>query len=341
MSNNSRTDPAYGNSNVDISFAENEHILNWWTEAHDNLILNAIKVKRWNWEDKITEEIMNITPKETFENWINIDPVCKKYSWYNILVYFAKARAKVKGFERLIPVPEWKICPLCNQKFIESSLSFPFVHRLGYSHLDFCPLCLRDLIYSNTGNPEMTKEEIISYIIELTNVLERIPPQGFGEGQNDLEDFNFEERIKIFKVLKRKPTNQRVKQLFGSWLNALIKAKVLENDVRKTSRGTQCIAKDGHVCFSLGEKTIDDLLFFLKIPHSKEPQYPESNYRADFKVKQILIEYFGLIGNVDYDTKMSEKMKICEKNGVKLLSILPKDLMNIHKLKILFLSELS
>jgi hypothetical protein len=38
----------------------------------------------------------------------------------------------------------------------------------------------------------------------------------------------------------------------------LIDAGVLSNGARKTARGTQSVAEDGHICLSLAEKTTDD-----------------------------------------------------------------------------------
>jgi len=110
-----------------------------------------------------------------------------------------------------------------------------------------------------------------------------------------------------------------VKTLFGSWLKALIEAEVLEDGARRTSRGTQCLAKDGHVCLSLGEKTIDDLLHSHGITHEKEYPYPERDFRADFLVDGVFIEYFGLTGDPDYDAKTRLKQRICKKHEIKLI----------------------
>ncbi len=120
---------------------------------------------------------------------------------------------------------------------------------------------------------------------------------------------------------------------FNSWLAALIDAGVLEDGTRKTSRGIQTLAKDRHVCLSLGEKTIDDFLFDRGIPHEKEPRYPIGNFRADFLVNGIFIEYFGLAGNPDYDAKIKKKMKICLDFGISLISIYPSDLISDKKLQ--------
>jgi hypothetical protein len=93
------------------------------------------------------------------------------------------------------------------------------------------------------------------------------------------------------------------------------------------TRGTQCLAKDGHVCLSLAEKTIDDLLSTLGIPHEKEAPYPEGRFRCDFLAGQTYIEYFGLRGNPEYDIKIDQKIALCNRLGLKLLAIYPEDLL--------------
>lgn len=79
---------------------------------------------------------------------------------------------------------------------------------------------------------------------------------------------------------------------------------------------------------SLGEKTIDDFLYLCDISHEREPYYPEGQYRADFNVKGVFIEYFGLKGNLEYDKKTKFKQQLCKKHDIQLVSIFPKDLSN-------------
>ena len=157
---------------------------------------------------------------------------------------------------------------------------------------------------------------------------------------HDLLELNTEERLAVLRELRRKPTQLRVKELFGSWFKALIHAELLENSARRTSLGTQCLARDGHMCFSLGEKTVDDILHALQIPHEREPAYPEGRFRADFLINGMFIEYFGLAGDAEYDAKSREKRKLCEAHGIRLISILPKDLVSSRKLEMLLLTGL-
>jgi len=174
---------------------------------------------------------------------------------------------------------------------------------------------------------------VTDFLKKLAGLLQRIPTQQFGDGFDDLMDLTTEERLILFKLLLQKPSLHRVKQLYGSWLNALIEAGVLENGARPTSRGTQCLAKDGHVCLSLAEKTIDDFLFSRGIPHKRETKYPEGNFRTDFMVKGIFVEYFGLIGNAEYEAKMKLKQGLCKKHNVQLISIYPQDLTSMRSLE--------
>lgn len=326
-----RDQPAYGNFSVNRNYSRNPHILKWWTPAHDQLLIEQIEKNQWLWYWGITDEIVAITSPDVMGTWRQEDSLCSKYVWYNVLMYFAAARAQSLGFTKKIRKPEWKTCPLCKQRFVEDSLPVPLAKRLGIEHLDFCAPCLNEAFFQ--GSASLAKEQVMIYLRDLSNVIQRVPNQDFGEGIDDLKDLSFEERLALLRVLKGKPTVGRVKELFGSWLKALIEAEILEDGTRRTSRGTQCLAKDGHVCLSLGEKTIDDFLFSYGIIHEKEPFYPEGNFRADFLVDETFIEYFGLQGDPEYDVKIRLKQRICEKHGVELISIYPSDLVNMKKLK--------
>ena len=169
------------------------------------------------------------------------------------------------------------------------------------------------------------KETILEWFKLAAEKLERIPSQGFPS----IEEFRAadrDERLRIVALCQSLPPVQRVKQLFGTWLGALIAAGLLVDGTRRLMRGTQCLARDGHVCFSLGEKTVDDFLTDLRLEHEKEPPYPQSNLRADFRVGATFVEFLGLKGNADYDEKISAKKRLCAGAGIRLLLIEPKDL---------------
>jgi hypothetical protein len=123
-----------------------------------------------------------------------------------------------------------------------------------------------------------------------------------------------------------------VKKKFNTWFEALVKTKALPNGVLATKRGIRCIAKDGHECHSLDEQRIDNWLFVHNLSHEREPYYPfhssfnpKGNRRADWKVGDTFIEYFGLIGDKNYERKMDEKILLAAYSKLKLVSILPSD----------------
>jgi len=258
--------------------------------------------------------------------WREQDPACERNVWYNVIMHFAKSRAEQLGLTHAIREPEWKTCPLCDQPFVEDSLPFPLVQRLGIDRLDFCAPCMHGTLGWDSGDKGASEESILVYLRDMADAIGRVPAQGFGEGKGDLLRLDSSGRVKLLKLLEKKPAVSRVQEAFGSWLNALIQAGVLEDGTRRTSRGIQTIAQDGHVCLSLGEKTIDDWLFAHGIPHEKEPRYPVGNYRADWQVGDVFIEYFGLIGNPDYDEKTRAKVRLCKDQGIALVAVYPKDL---------------
>ena len=323
-----RDKAAYDWEPVDTSYSNNPHILAWWTPTHDRTLLSLIDEWQWDWPWHVTDAILNITPNDILETWRQADPICRDYAWYNVIMYFALARARVKGFDNRVRKPIWKKCLVCGNEFIESSLSSPVIARLGIDGLDFCSPCLTKATFEPIGHSTMSREQVIEYLRELTEAIEQVPHQGYGVSLDYLRYWSKEQRVKTLRVLQRKPSVERVKQLFGSWLNALIESRVLEDGTRKTSRGTQCVAKDGHVCYSLAEKTIDDYLHFHNIKHEKEPPYPTSNMRADFKVGGVFVEYFGLCGDPEYDAKTREKSALCIKHGISLISLYPEDVVN-------------
>jgi len=275
-------------------------------KSEENLKLaEKVVEKRYDWEGKIDAIFIRGVPLE--------------YRWNtagenNMDDLRGRAWPPYKG--------KWEFCPLCGKRFQQH----PF-----RSDVCICSPCLWNLLYD--GNENVTKQEAISYFQDLAKILQRVPLYNFGYGGSDFIDLDTSQKLEVHKVLKRRPSIKRVKELFGSWLNALVEAGILEDGVRRTSRGIQCLAKDGHVCLSLGEKTIDDFLYRHNIPHEKEAAYPESNFRADFSVGDFFIEYFGLTGDTKYDLKTKEKEELCRRHGIRLISIYPEDLISMKSLE--------
>lgn len=182
------------------------------------------------------------------------------------------------------------------------------------------------------------KERMKGLLKELIDTLEFIPPKHFHKSLYYLKGIpkkNFDDAVRIISNMppfeKEVSTQPKgYKDIFGSWLKALDAAGVLEGGVRRTSRGYVCLAKDGHECRSIGEKIIDDYLFTRNISHEQEPHYPgERQFRADWRVGEYFIEFWGLKGEEDYDIKMEEKRAIAQQYQIPLIEICFDDLRNL------------
>lgn len=124
-----------------------------------------------------------------------------------------------------------------------------------------------------------------------------------------------------------------VTKKYGSWFRALAETSALPEGVLTTARGIRCLSKDKHVCHSLDEQRIDNWLFERDINHEREPFYPthvelnpSGRRRADWQVGDFYIEYFGLVGDPNYDKKMDEKLQLAELCDIDMIPIYPEDI---------------
>ena len=125
----------------------------------------------------------------------------------------------------------------------------------------------------------------------------------------------------------------RYAQVYGDWFKAVVASGYLgEKGLLKTRYGYRVIAKDGCVCNSLAEKIVDDWLHDNHIEHEKEPSYPRivrelagANFRADWRVGDIYIEYFGLQTEKSYALKTSAKILFCQVSKITLIPLFPGD----------------
>ena len=310
-------------------YAKNKYIKRWWSSSQEDVIRQLIAEFDWGWHQEALSPLLESIDEDKLEQWRKTDLLCERYAYYNVLLYFAAARALELGLEKHLVVPEPGTCAVCQETFDERSVKAKWRSQLGS---DVCAVCLTKALILD-GVPDSSGEEALSFVKQLVDALERIPPQQLPDPVAALAPLTRDQRITVIKLLIRRPTVSRVRELFGSWLQALVAANVLVGDVNRTTRGTRCIAEDGHVCLSLGEKTIDDLMHRLGIPHAKEVPYPEGGMRADFMVANTLVEYFGLHGDPQYDEKSARKREICANHDVQLVEVFPADLLDVRRLE--------
>lgn len=320
----------YGDDRVPDSWAHDGSILAWWTEDHDEVVRELIDRDGWVWWWDVFAAIEAITPAGVIEQWRDASPLCEEYAYYNVIMNFARARVQVNGTPVPAPNPEPKPCGLCHEQFIEASLAPRWVRELGRQHLDYCEVCLDA---SLNGSNDVGADEALDYIRSITGVLGRIPPQNFLKSTREVAAVPLADRSAIYRLLRSRPTPGRVRELFGTWFDALRAAGVLDAESQMMSRGIRSRALDGHMCHSLAERTIDDMLHLAGIPHQREPPYPEGKYRADFRIGETLVEYLGLDGDPAYDLRIREKKRLAKRHDLPLLLIRPRDLADLEKLE--------
>ncbi len=233
-----------------------------------------------------------------------------------------------------------RVCPICKNKY--KVIFFPewFYKRVnGYVHLCYeCP------------NEIPKKEQIPQLIKELVDHLGFIPNSGF----QTISDDSFASRVSkekwlnaflyVLKLGGELNGVDIIKLKFESWFKALVVAGVLENDQLRTKRGIKCISKSGNECNSIDEQYIDNYFYELGLKLIKEPKYPhhpelnpKTLLRADWLINNKYIEYFGLKGEISYDIKTSNKIKLCAELGLDLIAIYPDDLSDLSRFKELIL----
>jgi hypothetical protein len=309
-------------------------IAKWWTPAHDSLIAQMIRADPRLWYWRTPKDIPKMTDPVVLAAWKHEHSKAPGNIWYNAIMYHAVHRAKELGLgvdnkDNSVPT---KQCALCQQVFTEDSIPVPFVDRMGSARINFCAPCLNSTIGQKSGRRDWSRTEILEYLRRLADALGRIPSQGFEESAATFQKLSDDERLRLLRALQGKPTAEAVLAEFGTWFHALCEAGLLPGGTRRLAMGTQCTANDGHVCLSLAEKTIDDILYAHDIQHEKEPRYPEGSYRADFRVGNLFIEYFGLVGDPEYDAAIQRKRDIVSRHHIPLLELYPDDMASYQSL---------
>ncbi len=172
--------------------------------------------------------------------------------------------------------------------------------------------CSTDCFYKTT-HPLYTKEQLLDHIKKFFLVNNRVPT------------------FKEFEEDTGYPNPDNYQRHFGTWNKAIVEAGFKPNN----QLGYVSAAKDGHICYSYAELTIDNYLFENGIKHIKEPRYPNSTRKADWLIGNTYIEYFGIDTVRDnkiskrYQAIIKEKRLLCMKNNLKLIEIYPDNLSNL------------
>jgi hypothetical protein len=134
-----------------------------------------------------------------------------------------------------------KPCLQCGEMFREDGVAGSCLSRFGnVESIDFCNPCMVGVLGAPMPGADLFgKEQTTVWLQEVAKRLQRIPSQSFPSIE-EFREADREERRCIVALCQRRPSAARVKELFGSWLAALIAAHLLENGTRRLLLGTQC-----------------------------------------------------------------------------------------------------
>ena len=197
-----------------VSFAENDHILVWWLPEYDDMLRQLVEEYQWAWRAAVLSRLEALIPETVLRAWRDVDPLCHEYSWYNVLAFFAAARAKQLGIHPRAAQPA--VCSCCLREFLESHLPYTFVLRLGANGIDVCEKCLVQALIMK-GSPTSTPQDVTAVLQALSWGLQRPPKSSDLKGRLDLKGLSHDARAAVIQALRVKPTVARVKELFESW----------------------------------------------------------------------------------------------------------------------------
>lgn len=185
-----------------------------------------------------------------------------------------------------------------------------------------CPECFGGCFQSQKAS---SHREILDALKMLGDLVGKIPTQDF---DSYLYLFSSVESVRRFVDLMRVlPSPDSIKTKFGSFFAAISRSGLLPDGARRMRIGTMVEATDGHLCFSLAERDIDNWLFAAGIRHDKEVNYPGSEMRCDWEVfgysKRIFVEYFGLMNRKEYAERAKQKVELARDAEIFLVELFP------------------
>lgn len=331
-----------------FEWPESKIIIKYWTDDLTVALHNDIKSFGKHGIDQfLTFTIEKLLGTEKYRRLcVKLEIIDEKI--YKILPGYALQRFCVS----VVDYNKWGIkkfksrkCDLCRKSFTpgedERNWFGAFSQIYTYKDIKYCVYCIGDVYGWRSEVREIDKsdegkKEALKKLANFAKELDQLPPYNFFGNdfvRRYFKQLSRKKRNKILGLLKNMPHPEYYKIRFGSWFDALNKANLLEEGVRRTGRGTQVKAKDGHMCFSLDEKFIDDFLKDNKIRHTKEIFYPKhanlnpnGNFRTDWKVGKYYIEYLGLEGSKQYDKKSALKRELVDELRLKFIEIHREDL---------------
>lgn len=317
----------------------------FWCDAYESKLIRIIQACGVHYHNYLfdsfygdfVEHADGFLAKKSFQRDLFQPDKHEQQFYYALTDYLLqKAENTIKeGRASLYVRKRW--CSFSNTYFDDhsygASISFfkrriPEVDVLNY-WLDINPQCL--LAFKRIGDADDVRNSVSAFG-QLLNTIAFVPPQNATE-LTILANIEHSRFIEVLSLMANCFYPVRYAECFGDYITALFQSGYLgDSPILKSNIGYRVKAIDGHICNSLAEKVIDDWLFSHGVEHEKEPHYPDdvrqfsgSNIRADWRVGNTFIEYFGLQSMEEYAKKTDLKLHGCEKHGVNLLALYPGD----------------
>jgi hypothetical protein len=307
-----------------------------WDKECDAILPDLVDRYAWDAPFYILDAIKKVVSTEKLDVFQKEIAKNKTRVWYNVIQNYGEVRTAELGIKTR--KPKQMKCKNCGVKLSEWSIPPGTANEVDYN-INFCRPCYEKAFYSyNKNGPDSSDQEMCNQLADLAIALEVIPTATYML-RPKVSGLSEEKQITVVKSLISLSPYDMYIERFGSWLQALTSAGIIDANALPGARGTRCIAKDGHECNSLAEKSIDDWLSDHSIPHDKEPIYPHhpklnpsGRMRADWKVNDILIEYAGLLDDPEYKAKIETKKELAKEFNTEVIFIEPKDIFDIDKI---------
>ena len=229
-----------------------------------------------------------------------------------------------------------KICKYSGLRYIE----YFHISKYSFNHL-YLPYCETisgwTTITSNNKNVitySINEDESLSYLKYFCNIIEGIP--SVDDWNNPI--YTVDNVKKLHDIWIKSPYTEYYKNIYGDFRCALIKANLIPESAIKSKYGIMCVSKDGHFCRSLAEQKIDNWFYKNNIDHEVEPVYPKheefnksGRLRADWKIKNRFVEYFGLPEDKKYSEKMEKKRNLAKALNLNIIELFYEDLFDLDK----------
>jgi hypothetical protein len=321
-----------GDMFLDQRHAEVDYLRDQYSRGPDVAGVRGADNFPWDgvWDSRCEELIDDVSFEDAVTKvakyLYSIDAVegLKKALGKDLWRYGLRAFIAIKLTDKHHPTARAMVCPGCGHRFREYSVSWYFVQCVR-GNVQFCQFCYERIIQfeyraNNSKMAQQNSSAMLDKLQKLSEALERIPTLEFLKSVPlRLPSRPTEKQIAVGRALLDMPSQGLYVERFGSWMRSLELAGVLEGGYRKTSRGIQVFASDGHLCLSLAEKAVDDWLSKHGVIHEKEPKYPfhaelnpNQQLRADWKVGSIYVEYAGLMDDFEYARRMERKKTLAD-----------------------------